>query len=51
VPDNKAEQSQIDKFRDLARQLECDEDEDAFRAKLKEVAKAPRPPAPEKPAK
>jgi hypothetical protein len=29
---------QADKFRDLARELECDEDEDAFKAKLRQVA-------------
>ena len=41
---------QADKFRDLARELECDEDEEAFKAKLRQVAKAPRQPAPkEKP--
>jgi hypothetical protein len=34
---------QIDKFRDLARKLECDEDEEAFKAKFKKVATAPRP--------
>lgn len=34
--------SQIDKFRDLARQLECDEDEEAFKAKVRKVATAPR---------
>ncbi len=44
------EQSQADKFRDLARQLECDEDEDAFKAKLRQIAKTPpqhreKPPA------
>lgn len=30
---------QPDKFRDLARDLECDEDEEAFKAKLRKVAK------------
>jgi uncharacterized membrane protein len=34
-------------FEQLARELECDEDEDAFKAKLVKVAKAPR--APQKP--
>lgn len=33
---------QPDKFRDLARELEADEDEAAFEAKLKKVARAPR---------
>ena len=41
MPENKSEQSQIDKFRDLARELECDEDEDTFKAKLREIAKSP----------
>lgn len=35
---------QIDKFRDLARELECDEDEDAFKAAVRKIAQAPRPP-------
>ena len=33
---------QPDKFRDLARELECGEDEEAFKAKLRKVATAPR---------
>ena len=41
-----AEKSQADKFRDLARELGCDEDEATFDAKLKQLAKAP--PAPPK---
>lgn len=28
---------QIERFRELARELECDEDEDAFKAKLAQV--------------
>jgi hypothetical protein len=43
------EPSQIEKFRELARQLECDDDEDAFKAKLVKLAKAPRTPKPERP--
>jgi len=35
------ERSQADKFRDLARELECDEDEKAFEETVKRVA-APR---------
>jgi hypothetical protein len=31
---------QLDKFRDLARELECDEDEAAFDERLKKMAKA-----------
>ncbi len=30
--------SQADKFRDLARELECDEDEKAFEEKVKRIA-------------
>ena len=33
-----AEKPQADKFRDLARQLECDEDEKAFEEKVRRVA-------------
>jgi hypothetical protein len=32
--------SQIDRFKQLARDLECDESEEAFKAKLVKVAKA-----------
>lgn len=35
---------QSDKFRDLARELECDEDEAAFEEKVRKVAGAPKPP-------
>lgn len=31
--------SQADKFADLARELECDDDEEAFKATLRRVAK------------
>ena len=34
--------TQADKFRDLARELECDEDEDAFDERLKKLATAPK---------
>lgn len=34
---------QADKFRDLARELECDEDEERFEATVKKVANAPKP--------
>lgn len=33
---------QIDKFRDAARELGCDEDEEALKAKVKEIARGPR---------
>jgi hypothetical protein len=35
---------QVDKFKQLARELEADEDEDAFKAKLRQIAKAPKLP-------
>ena len=35
--------TQPDKFRDLARELECDEDEAAFEDKVRKVATAPKP--------
>lgn len=41
--------SQLDKFRDLARELECDENEDAFDAKLKRLVKGPREGEPKPP--
>lgn len=44
MPDNKPESTQADKFRDLARELECDEDEARFEEAVRKVAKAP--PAP-----
>lgn len=34
---------QIDRFKETARALECDDDEAHFDAKLKKVAKAPKP--------
>lgn len=34
------ETPQIDKFRDLARELECDDDEAAFDERLKRIATA-----------
>jgi hypothetical protein len=41
MADSKAEQPQIDKFRDLARELEADEDEAAFEEKVRKVAAKP----------
>jgi hypothetical protein len=35
---------QADKFRDLARELEADEDESHFEDALRRIAKAPPPP-------
>jgi hypothetical protein len=37
---------QIGKFRDLARELEWDDDEAAFAEKMERIAKAPREPKP-----
>ena len=34
---------QADKFRDLAREIECEEDEAAFGDKVRKVANAPKP--------
>lgn len=38
-----APKPQADKFRDLARELECDDDETAFEEKVRRVATAPKP--------
>jgi len=35
--------TQAEKFADLARKLECDESEEAFDGRLKQLARAPRP--------
>ena len=37
------DKGQADKFRDMARELECDEDEAAFEDKVRKVATAPKP--------
>lgn len=42
MTDSKADSSQPDKFRQLARELECDEDEAAFEEKVRKVASAPK---------
>ena len=34
--------AQVDKFRQLARELDCDPDEDAFKAAVRKVARSPR---------
>ncbi len=39
---------QADKFRELARELECDEDEARFKAAVRKVGTAPREPKPPK---
>jgi hypothetical protein len=43
MADSKAEQPQIDKFRDLARELECDDDEAAFDERLGQIVPKPKP--------
>ncbi len=45
--------SQVDKFRDLARELEADEDPQRFEDTVRRIAKTPTPPPPppEKPTK
>lgn len=35
---------QLDKFKDAARELECDDDEQRFKERLGKIAKAPIPP-------
>jgi hypothetical protein len=41
MPTETEPKTQSDKFRDLARQLECDEDEDRFEEAVRRVAKRP----------
>jgi hypothetical protein len=41
LKDNAPPKSQADKFRDLARELGCDEDEAKFDEALKRIAKSP----------
>ena len=40
---------QAKRFRDMARELGCDEDEAAFEDKVRKVATAPKPPKPAEP--
>lgn len=47
MTDNKTEQAQADKFRDLARQLEADEDPKHFEETVRKIAPKDRP-GPEK---
>lgn len=54
MSDEQRPKSQADKFRDLARELGCDEDEAAFDERLKRIAKSPlqhrpKPAVPKKP--
>jgi hypothetical protein len=46
----KNDKSQLDRFKEAARDLGCDESEEAFDAALKQIGKAP-PPTPDKPSK
>jgi len=46
--DMKEKNSQIDKFKQAARELECDDSEEAFRSKLKKLTEAPAPQTVEK---
>lgn len=43
MADSKADQPQLDKFRALARQLECDENEATFEDQVRRIAKASSP--------
>ena len=38
----KPEQNQLDKFKDVARELECDDDEARFKERLGKLGKQPR---------
>lgn len=40
-----SDREQADKFRDMARELECDVDEAAFEDKVRKVVTAPKPEA------
>lgn len=46
---SKTEQSQLDKFKEAARELECDDDERRFKERLGKLAKPARPPNDTKP--
>lgn len=48
MQETKHDSTQADKFRDAARELECDEDEAKFEEQVKRVVVAPKP-APDKP--
>jgi hypothetical protein len=42
-----SEKSQLDRFREIARQIECDEDKERFEEKLRKIAKTkPKSPSP-----
>ena len=46
MPNEPPPRSQVEKFRDLARELETDDDETRFDERLKRLATAPREPKP-----
>jgi hypothetical protein len=48
APTKRDNRSQAERFIETARQLECDEDEEAFKAKLKQIAKPTPKDAPTK---
>ena len=41
---NKTDKAQLDKFKDAARELECDDDEQRFKERLGKIAKGKTPP-------
>jgi len=43
MPENKPDQSQVDKFRQLARELEADEDEERFEDQVRRIATKGQP--------
>lgn len=47
MTDAKDDKSQADKFRDLARELECDEDEERFEEAVKRIAPKEPPAKPD----
>jgi hypothetical protein len=46
MPETPSPKPQVDKFRDLARELDCDDDQARFDEKLKKLATQPPTPAP-----
>jgi hypothetical protein len=45
-PKRSTPEQQAEKFRAMARELGCDEDEEAFKAKVRKVATAPKTKSP-----
>lgn len=46
MPDPRDDKPQVDKFKDLARELEADEDEERFEEQVRRIAKKPADPSP-----